>query len=57
MIFVRVFVAAVLVTVAWCAFGYLFTRDRKYLRLAGKVLAVGAAGALLFFAVMFVQRL
>ncbi len=57
MIFVRVFVAAVLVTVAWCALGYLFTRDRKYLRLAGKVLAVGAAGALLFFAVMFVQRL
>ncbi len=57
MIFVRVFVAVVLATVAWCAFGYVFTRDRKYLRLAGRVLAVGAAGALLFFAVMFVQRL
>ncbi len=57
MIFLRIFVAAVLVTVAWCAFGYLFTRDRKYLRLAVRALAAGAAGALLFFAVMFVQRL
>ncbi len=57
MILVRIFVAVVLVTVAWCAFGYLFTRDRKYLRLAARVLLGGAAGALLFFAVMFAQRL
>jgi len=57
MILLRVFVVVVLAAVAWCAAGYLFTRDRKYLRLALKVLAIGAIGALVFFAVMFAQRL
>lgn len=57
MIFFRVFVGVALATVVWCAFGYLFTRDRKYLRLAVRVLVAGAAGALVFFAVLFAQRL
>ncbi|HQY28077.1 MAG TPA: hypothetical protein PK956_07935 [Burkholderiaceae bacterium] len=57
MILVRVFVIVVLAAVVWCAAGYLFTRDRKYLRVAVRVLAVGAVGALVFFAVMFAQRL
>lgn len=57
MILLRVFVIVVLAAVAWCAVGYLLTRDRKYLRVALRVLAVGAIGALVFFAVMFVQRL
>ncbi len=57
MILVRVFVIVVLAAVVWCAAGYLFTRDRKYLRVAVRVLAVGAIGALVFFAVMFAQRL
>lgn len=57
MMLVRVFVVVVLAAVVWCAAGYLFTRDRKYLRVALRVLAVGAIVALLFFAVMFAQRL
>lgn len=57
MILVRVFVAVVLAAVVWCAAGYLFTHDRRYLRVALRVLLVGAIGALLFFAVMFAQRL
>lgn len=57
MMLVRVFVGVVLAAVVWCAAGYLFTRDRKYLRVALRVLAVGAIAALLFFAVMFAQRL
>mgnify|MGYP001466260511 FL=1 len=57
MMLVRVFVVVVLAAVVWCAAGYLFTRDRKYLRVALRVLAVGAIAALLFFAVMFAQRL
>ena len=57
MMLVRVFVVVVLAAVVWCAAGYLFTRDRKYLRVALRVLALGAIAALLFFAVMFAQRL
>jgi len=57
MILLRVFALVVLAAVAWCAAGYLLTRDRKYLRLALRVLAVGAVGALVFFGVMFAQRL
>ncbi len=57
MMLVRVFVVVVLAAVVWCAAGYLFTRDRKYLRVALRVLAVGAIAALLFFAVMIAQRL
>ena len=57
MMLVRVFVGVVLAAVVWCAAGYLFTRDRKYLRVALRVLALGAIAALLFFAVMIAQRL
>ncbi len=57
MILLRVLVVVLLAAVAWCALGYLFTRDRRYLRLALRVLWVGLVAALVFFAVMFVQRL
>ncbi len=57
MILIRLFVGAVFAVVVWCAIGYLFTRNRRYLRWAGGALGVGLAGSLVFFAVMFVQRL
>ncbi|MCL4185165.1 MAG: hypothetical protein KJ011_17135 [Burkholderiaceae bacterium] len=57
MVFLRVFVIVVLAVVAWCAVAYLLTRERKYLRVGVRALVAGLAGALLFFAVMFVQRL
>jgi hypothetical protein len=57
MLFLRIFVVIVLAVVAWCAVGYLLTRERKYLRVGVRALAAGLAGALVFFAVMFVQRL
>ncbi len=57
MIALRVFFAVVLAVVAWCAGGYLLTRDRKYLRLAVRALVLGAVGALLLFALLVVQRI
>ena len=57
MILLRVVVIALLAAVVYCAIGYVFTRDRRYLRLALHVLWIGAGAALVFFAVMFVQRL
>lgn len=57
MILLRILVVVLLAAVAWCAIGYVFTRDRRYLRLAVRVLFAGGIAALVFFAVMFVQRL
>ncbi|MDT3678302.1 MAG: hypothetical protein ROZ64_05640 [Burkholderiaceae bacterium] len=57
MIFLRVLVVVLLAAVAYCALGYVFTRERRYLRLAWRLLVGGLAAALVFFAVMFVERL
>lgn len=57
MIFLRVLVVVLLAAVAYCALGYVFTRERRYLRLAWRLLLGGLAAALVFFAVMFVERL
>lgn len=57
MIFLRFFVVVLLAAVAYCAFGYVFTRERRYLRLAVRLLAIGLVVAVVFFAVMFAQRL
>ncbi len=47
-----VFAAAVIA----CAVLYLLTGQRKYLRWAGSVFGVGLGAAVLFFAVLLVQR-
>ncbi|MCO5101744.1 MAG: hypothetical protein M9885_12785 [Burkholderiaceae bacterium] len=57
MIFLRALVVVLLAAVAYCALGYVFTRDRRYLRLAWRLLLGGLAAALVFFAVMIVERL
>lgn len=57
MIFLRLLVVVLLAAVAYCAFGFVFTRERRYLRLAWRLLVAGLVAALVFFAVMFVQRL
>lgn len=57
MIFLRILVLVLLAAVAYCAVGYVFTRDRRYLRLAWRLLLGGLLAALVFFAVMFVERL
>lgn len=57
MIFLRVLVVVLLAAVAYCALGYVFTRDRRYLRLAWRLLLGGMLAALVFFVVMFVERL
>ncbi|MBW7926371.1 MAG: hypothetical protein H3C59_16820 [Burkholderiaceae bacterium] len=57
MIFLRVLVVVLLAAVAYCALGYVFTRERRYLRLAWRLLLGGLVAALVFFAVMFVERL
>ncbi len=57
MIFLRVLVVVLLAAVAYCALGYVFTRERRYLRLAWRLLVGGLVAALVFFAVMFVERL
>ncbi len=56
MILLRVLVIALLGAVAWAALGYVFTRDRRYLRVAWRVLAAGLFAALVFFGVMFFER-
>jgi hypothetical protein len=57
MLFLRIFVIVVLAVVAWCAIGFVLTRERRYLRVGVRALVAGLAGALVFFAVMFAQRL
>jgi len=57
MIFLRILVVVLLAAVAYCALGYVFTRNRRYLRLAWRLLLGGLAAAFVFFAVMFVERL
>lgn len=57
MIFLRILVLVLLAGVAYCALGYVFTRERRYLRLAWRLLVAGLLAALVFFAVLFVERL
>lgn len=57
MIFLRVLVVVLLAGVAYCALGYVFTRERRYLRLAWRLLVGGLIAALVFFVVLFVERL
>lgn len=57
MIFLRILVLVLLAGVAYCAFGYVFTRERRYLRLAWRLLVGGLIAALVFFVVLFVERL
>lgn len=57
MIFLRLLVLVLLAAVAYCALGYVFTRDRRYLRLAWRLLVAGLFAALVFFVVLIVERL
>ena len=57
MIFLRVLVVVLLAAVAYCALGYVFTRERRYLRLAWQLLVGGLLAALVFFIVMIIERL
>lgn len=57
MIFLRVLVLALLTGVALSALAWVFTRERRYLRLAWRLLVGGLFAALVFFAVLFVERL
>ncbi|MDQ8020444.1 MAG: hypothetical protein REI94_01290 [Moraxellaceae bacterium] len=45
-----------LVAIAVCAAAYLFTRDRRYLNWALKTFKVGVAVALVFLALMVLER-
>lgn len=57
MIVLRLAVIALLATVVWYVARFLLTRDRGYLRRAGRTLVIGLMAALVFFAVMIAQRL
>lgn len=57
MIFLRVLVLALLTGVAVCALTWVITRERRWLRLAWRLLIGGLFAALIFFAVLFVERL
>lgn len=48
-----VFAAAIVVLAGM----YIFRGDRKYLRWAGRLFGIGLAAAVLFFAVLLIQRL
>lgn len=45
--------AAVIVV---CAALYFFSGERRYLRWAGRLFGIGLAAAVLFFAVLLIQR-
>jgi|JRYH01.1.fsa_nt_gb uncharacterized membrane protein len=57
MIFLRVLVLVLLTGVVVCVLAWVFTRERRYLRLAWRLLVGGLFAALVFFAVLFVERL
>ena len=57
MLALRFLVIIAVAAVAVCAAGYLITGQRRYLRWAVNVLKLSAAGALVFFAVLMLERL
>jgi hypothetical protein len=52
----RALLVAFAVSVVVFAVSYFFSGDRKYLRWAGRLFAVGLGAAVLFFAILLVQR-
>lgn len=57
MVFLRTFVLISALACVLCAGGYVFTRDRKYLQWAWRILKYTAVAALIFFAVLFAEEL
>jgi hypothetical protein len=57
MIALRLLVLFSAAAVAVCVAGYLIGGDRRYLRWAGRVLKYAGAAALIFFAVLLLERI
>lgn len=57
MVFLRTFVIVSALACLLCAGGYVFTRDRKYLLWAWRILKYTVIAALIFFAVLFAEEL
>jgi hypothetical protein len=57
MAFFRVFAVLLPIAILLLALGYLGTGDRRYLNWAFLLLKVGIAAGLVFFGVLFVDRL
>jgi hypothetical protein len=57
MIALRLLILLSASAIAVCIAGYLLGGDRKYLRWAGRVFKYTAAAALIFFAVLLLERI
>ena len=57
MIALRLLVLLTAVAIAVCAAGYLISGDRKYLGWAVRVVKYAGAAALIFFAVLLLERI
>lgn len=57
MIALRLLVILTAIAIAVCAAGYLISGDRKYLGWAMRVVKYAGAAALIFFAVLLLERI
>ncbi len=57
MIALRLLVILTAIAIAVCAAGYLISGERKYLGWAVRVLKYAGAAALIFFAVLLLERI
>jgi threonine/homoserine/homoserine lactone efflux protein len=57
MAFLRLLAIVAALAAVLCAGAFLFTRERKYLRWAWRVLQITAALALIFFGVLFAEEI
>jgi hypothetical protein len=57
MIALRLLVILTAIAIAVCAAGYLISGDRKYLGWAMRVVRYAGAAALIFFAVLLLERI
>ncbi len=57
MLALRLLVILAAAAVAICVAGYLLGGDRRYLRWAGKILGFAGAAALVFFAILLLERI
>jgi hypothetical protein len=57
MIALRLLVIGAAIATALLVAGYLFSGDRRYLRWARRALLYSAAAALVFFAILLLERL
>lgn len=57
MVFFRLIVVVLLAALGICVGLYVFTRDRRFLRYAGRIMKVGLIVVLVFLALFAIERI